>query len=729
MSQILTRVESVTLYHQGATVRRVALVECPSGKPPAELSVTGLPLALYDALVRLKVEPADGKAELFASNVRVGLHVPPRGTPAAAPALKELRRVQRAIELEQAAISQLETEMELLRALPVPPRPSPEQGKVPVPSPMAARTALEQLTDDGVTTRVADIRVAREALRKLEEEASSLLRRLELSSTAAQVRPDELTKAVHATVLHRGAPVSKLKVTLDYFVAGARWAPAYQCRMSRDCRQADLMLRALVCQASGEDWRGVTLKLSTAAPMSWTELPELSAIRIGKAQPAAPAKAGFRPAPKGAALLFADFDRDQARTRAELPAIPEWTAPSFELPSRPTPPRPLRAGGGPMGSSGMSMKMADESYDDASAAEEPAPMEAEEEVTERRSMRAMAVREMAAPAPPPAPSMRPAAAPAPMAQGLAAKKMKGGAPSAGAAQLDVLLYAQLRLAAATDPSGRSRLQPVDRARSYRESLAALGAEVSIDVMQVVAEAERLADQVHGLPLPSGTVDVRSAAGNFDFAYSADAAVDVPSDGTFHSVPVGTRTAESSVLYVTVPREDSHVYRQAMVKNPLAAPLLPGPAEVYVAGEYVLTTALPAVPPGGDFRLGLGVEQAIKVARNTRFQEQRSGDKVVATAELIHDLDIELVNNLEREVHCEVRERIPQPAADAEVVVEEGKVAPPWEAYDQEDRGRTLEGGRRWRVTVKAGASQKLTAQYRVKLYANNELVGGNRREA
>jgi uncharacterized protein (TIGR02231 family) len=729
MSQIYTRVESVTLYHQGATVRRVGELECPGGKPPAELSITGLPLSLYDALVRLKVEPVDGKAELFASNVRVGLHVPPRGTPEAAPALKELRRVQRAIELGQAAIEQLETEMELLRALPVPPRPSPEQGKVPVPSPMAARTALEQLTDDGVTARVAEVRASREGLRKLEEEAQSLLRKLELSSSAAQVRPDELTKAVHATVLHRGA-VPRLKVTLDYFVAGARWAPSYQCRMSRDCRQAELMLRALVCQRSGEDWRGAKLTLSTAAPMSWTELPELSAIRIGKAQPAPGAKAGFRPAPKGAALLFADFDRDQQRSRAELPVIPEWTAPSFDPPSRPTPPRSMRASAGPMGSSGMSMKLAEAAYDEEPMPAEAAPMDDESE-------RVTMVRDMPAPAPPP--SMKAAApmrsapmpfAPAPTSVGGAQKKMKGGAaPAAAAVQVDVMLYAQLRLAAATDSQGRSRLQPVDRARAYRESLAALGADVSIDVMQVVAEAERLGDRVHELSLPSGTVDVRAAAGYFDFAYRADGAVDVPSDGTFHSVPVGTRTAASDVLYVTVPREDSHVYRQAMVKNPLASPLLPGPAEVYVAGEYVLTTALPAVPPGGDFRLGLGVEQAIKVARNTRFQEQRSGDKVVATAELIHDLDIELVNNLEREVLCEVRERIPQPAADAEVVVEEGKVSPPWEAYDQEDRGQTIEGGRKWRVTVKAGASQKLAAQYRVKLYANNELVGGNRREA
>ena len=70
-----------------------------------------------------------------------------------------------------------------------------------------------------------------------------------------------------------------------------------------------------------------------------------------------------------------------------------------------------------------------------------------------------------------------------------------------------------------------------------------------------------------------------------------------------------------------------------------------------------------------------------------------------------------------------------PPEGAEVVVEEGPISPAWDAYSQEERGTVIEGGRRWRVAVKPGATHQLGAQYRVKLYANNELTGGNRREA
>ncbi|WP_211194740.1 DUF4139 domain-containing protein, partial [Pyxidicoccus fallax] len=333
--------------------------------------------------------------------------------------------------------------------------------------------------------------------------------------------------------------------------------------------------------------------------------------------------------------------------------------------------------------------------------------------------------------------MPPGAPPRAVSRGreLSKKADRGGSSQgfgAGPTQagLEAVVFTHLRLATASDGAHRNRLQPLDARRFYLETLARFQVEVTFDVMAAVAEAEIRAQHMASAPLPGGAADVRNTSSRFDFSYTAEATVDVPSDGVFHSVALGSRTGDASVLYVAVPREDSNVYRQAEVQNPLPAPMLAGPAEVYVGGEYVLSTTLPTVAPRGNFKLGLGVEQAIRCARNTRFSEQRSGSKIVATTELWHDVIIDLANNLDRDITCEVRERIPQPAPDAEVVVEEGAVTPAWEPYTQQERGgRTLEGGRRWRLTVPAHHTQQLSARYVVKLYANNELEGGNRREA
>ena len=182
-------------------------------------------------------------------------------------------------------------------------------------------------------------------------------------------------------------------------------------------------------------------------------------------------------------------------------------------------------------------------------------------------------------------------------------------------------------------------------------------------------------------------------------------------------------------YVAVPREELAVYRIAALENPLRAPMLAGPAEVYVGGEYVLTTSLETVPAGGELTLGLGVEQAIKIARNARFAETREGQGVVAMVELVHDLEIDVVNHLTRPIEIEVRERVPVPAPGAEVQVEERAVTPPWHAWDQLERGELVDGGRRWQIVVERGGSAALRARYVLRLFSNAEIQGGNRREA
>lgn len=747
MPVVESRIDTVTLYQLGARVTRRLSLDCPEGKPPTELEIPRLPLSLFDPTVRVRVLSTDNpKADLSATHVRVGLWIPPREAALETvdqAALRSLRQQARAVESQ---LRELDWEMSILGGIPVPPRPEPEEGKPPPPSPLGPRMALEQFAYDGVQSRVAEARKLREQLRKIQEDVAALEQKIAQASTAREVTAAELHKSVHVQLRHGGAALARAELSIEYFIPGARWAPSYQCRLSRDCREVELVMRALICQASGEDWRGVKLVLSTAAPMTWTELPELSSIRIGRAQPPPPARAGFRPAPQGAGALFSDYDRDRNTLQNLLPAVVPYELPMLPAPAdleegfvadgAPATPRAdkLKKSSRRMremavgGAAAPAMDMALDDDAMAEAAEEEAlPME-----MEKSSL---------APPPPPMPApaasagpMAPmrSAAPSPKAASAGRAAPRGGGPggaSPSQAGLEAVVFTHLRLSSPTDPGSRNRLQPVDSRRFYLESLARFSVTVSFDVMSVVAQAENRARAVAHAPLPSGAADARSSDGNFDFSYTADATVDVPSDGVFHSVALGTRTGEASVLYVAVPREDNNVYRQAQVKNPLPAPMLTGPAEVYVGGEYVLSTTLPAVAPRGDFKLGLGVEQAIRCARNTRYREARSGTKIVATTELWHDITIDLVNNLDREIVCEVRERIPQPAQDAEVVVEEGAITPAWEPYTQEERNTPIEGGRRWRVTVPANTTHKLAAQYVVKLYANNELNGGNRREA
>ncbi len=727
MLTLTSRIEAVQVYRRGATIVRTAVID---GPPPDEVEIVDLPLSLIDPTVRVRVLPGPGPgaaAAVSASGVRVGLWVRSGGEPPKAPEQQELEAVRKRLRSASEQAAHLDSEVELLANVPVPDRPEGEEGRAPPASPMAARLQLEQFVDEATRQRLTERRALRDELRGLEEEEERILERIAAASSAAEVHVEELRKCAVVRLRATGPLPAQTRLELSYVVPGARWAPAYQCKLARDGSRAEIQLRAWVAQKSGEDWKGVKIRLSTAAPLTFTELPELSAVKIGRAQPPSK-KTGFRPPPRGADALFRDHDRDAALARALLPAPRPFSPPSLAAPqgppatsltSRAKKAKAPRADASSLGGEFAPLSAADE-MDDLGVDDDFEGALAEEAPVMERA------KSMAAPSPAPAPMMPRGAGP-PM-QKPAPSRSGRAAPRAPDDVLQAVVYPLLRLPAAVD-AGRGKLMPVDARELYADSVQRLARPVGFDVMSAVRGAEEDAESVTGQALPDGAVDADDIASHFDFAYEADGVVEVTADGGFHSVALGDRQSEARMRYIAVPREELSVYRVAMLQNPIPAPLLPGPAEIYVGGEYVLTTRLPTVPARGELKLGLGVEQAIKIARNTRFNEVRSGEKVVAMSELVHDIDVDVVNHLERDIEIEVRERVPVPATGAEVVVEELRVEPPWQPYDQEERGQPIDGGRRWEVTVPQGGRQKLAARYVVKIYANNEVVGGNRREA
>ncbi len=751
MITLSSRIDAVQVYRRGATITRVAELVVDTAGMPEEVELTGLPLSLLDPTARVRVTNQDSGVDVVAAGVRVGLWVRPGDPPPKPPAQEELEETQRKIARAREQLDQVEREVSLLSSVSVPDRPQGEEGKAPPASPMAARLHLEQFVDEATRQRLVERRGLREQLRQLEEEEQRIRERIAAASTANEVKLDELQKSVTVRLRSRGAAPKRLTLELSYVVPGARWAPAYQCKLARDGSKAEIQLRAWVAQRSGEDWKGVKLRLSTASPLRFSELPELASIRIGRAQPP-PSKKGFRPPPQGGDILFRDHDRDVQRARDLVPRgggwhMPELAAPSTLLESgfvnvgssggggSSNRPRPQSKRSAPHGErestktammdrselssrasmdAGADLLMDDDSDSFAESDESPAEM-----------MQVLAAAPAAAPPPPPMRAM--AMGPGGGASAKMAKK-EANKPRAPDDILQALVYPLLRLPGPQD-GNRGRLVPVDVRSLYSDSLGRIGRPVRFDVLSAVQHAEEVAISVTSIALPDGTVDADDISSHFDFAYEADGVVEVIADGGFHSIALGDRASDARMRYIAVPREELAVYRVAMLTNPIPAPLLPGPAEVYVGGEYVLTTRLPTVPARGELKLGLGVEQAIKIARNTKYSEVRSGEKVVAMTELVHDVDIEIVNHLEREIEIEVRECVPVPATGAEVVVEESAVEPAWTPYDQEERGQPIEGGRKWEVKVAKGGTQKLKGRYVVKIYANNEIAGGNRREA
>ena len=311
---------------------------------------------------------------------------------------------------------------------------------------------------------------------------------------------------------------------------------------------------------------------------------------------------------------------------------------------------------------------------------------------------------------------------------------------------DLLAYSLMQLGTPDDLVKRGRLAIAPQYEVYLESLRCQQVFLNFKVLEVVQQAVANAKNCFSVKLPLGGINVRNVAGSFDYAYSAEGRVDLPSDGQFHSVALTSKSTDVDLRYVVVPREDTNVFRIAQLRNPLQASLLAGSTDVYVDCEYILSTNIATVPPQGQMELGLGVEQAIKVARNTSYHEVRSGETIVSFNELRHNIKIDITNLMPRAAKIEVRvdafakrlrqekrlvvrHRLPIPDESAKVDVQIEQVTPTWEKYEQTERETPIRGGYRWLVEVPAREQTTLSVDYTIKTFVDSELIGGNRREA
>ncbi|KZV76705.1 hypothetical protein PENSPDRAFT_646156 [Peniophora sp. CONT] len=119
---------------------------------------------------------------------------------------------------------------------------------------------------------------------KLDEEILQVKREIEDITAEGSLKKGETAGKVNVTVMAKSQTEVLLK--LIYVVRQARWKPSYELHAHADesgvpASSVSLQYRATINQTTGEDWRGVTITLSTASPSLIDEsIPELKPSRI-----------------------------------------------------------------------------------------------------------------------------------------------------------------------------------------------------------------------------------------------------------------------------------------------------------------------------------------------------------------------------------------------------------------------------------------------------------------
>lgn len=730
-----SQLEAVTVHADGALCTRLASVQPVEGRLPTQVRLEGLPLTLNPGSLRARI--LQGPTGLVVRDVRAAYEVrlpPEEDVPATQRALEQ---AQQALEEIEAELERVQRELQSLREL-RPAFPPQRKGQPPRPASPQALLALAELVD----TESSALHARRLELERRQREARKELelrrRRLQESSTAARGQRALLYRAAVLTLSTPAQP-GEVHLALEYAVRGATWVPGYELQLPRAMDGGTLRMRASVVQRTGEDWQGVKLSLSTAQLHRRADVPELKALRIGRRQPT-PARSGWREPPPGLEELFAGYDAVAGQRLLAPPPPP--VPPLLEQERKREKRRRSVTGEVPVGGA---MPPPPASMPMPAAAAPPPP----------GAMADMVARPRLSPPPPAAAPalarMAPRAAARPAPKG--ASFGGGGAPVREEAEEDaptlvadegygapaeppepprlepreaLMDYGRLELAAADRPGLRGKLQPVPE-RASRELLALAAVSIQVDVVALVAVQERNAASVQGLTPPSGAVPLRQSAPHFAYLFDVEPRADVPSNGSWHTVPVFSAPVGAQPEYVCVPSLEPLAFRTVRLENRTPHVLLAGPVEVTLGDEFLLTSPLPTLVPGGTQVLGLGVEEGLKVARNTRFEEGSGGVFGGATV-LTHRVSVELANRLAHPVAVEVRERVPAvPQAEKDIKVEEAEVKPAWSKRTPPVGEAPVEGERTWRVTLQPGEKQALEARWVVKIPASKMLEGGNRR--
>jgi uncharacterized protein (TIGR02231 family) len=259
-------VDAVTVYPDGASVTRVVTVDLPAGDNT--LVLKDFPLKLDPSSLRVEGE-ADTRLTIGAIDTRPPRAAPPVNLPELDKRIETLRD-ERA-DLDGVVASAAARRKFAERFADSSPAGIGEKGEA---RPLADWRAAFAAVADEVAAADAAIREATRKQRDIDREI-------------ARVEQDRATKPsgkIEVKIALAANAPAKATLHVTYTVPNARWTPIYDVRLdtgAKDRKPAlELVRRAEITQATGEDWPDAALSVSTVRTALGGKAPELNPLVV-----------------------------------------------------------------------------------------------------------------------------------------------------------------------------------------------------------------------------------------------------------------------------------------------------------------------------------------------------------------------------------------------------------------------------------------------------------------
>ncbi|MDH3473256.1 MAG: mucoidy inhibitor MuiA family protein [Rhodospirillales bacterium] len=258
------KIEAVTVFTDRAEVTRTLRVSLPAGE--STVQVPGLPAGLIEQSLRVR---GLGDGDFLIGSVRSKKQF------AEQVVQDKERRLNEEIEALQDRrralvdrIAAFKVQLDFIAKIgKEAPRTAHEELIRGEMKPEAWQKAWA-LLGSGAAEALEGIRLAEVEQRDLDAKIERKQREL------SQVRTGQRATVTASVNLEADEP-GELRLALSYQLPGASWQPLYDARLDSEAGTVGLTQYGQVRQRSGEDWRGVTLTLSTARPAVSARMPDL----------------------------------------------------------------------------------------------------------------------------------------------------------------------------------------------------------------------------------------------------------------------------------------------------------------------------------------------------------------------------------------------------------------------------------------------------------------------
>jgi len=242
-----------------------------------------------------------------------------------------------------------------------------------------------------------------------------------------------------------------------------------------------------------------------------------------------------------------------------------------------------------------------------------------------------------------------------------------------------------------------------KALSYSNAPSASYGDLRSESAKVVDEdKELMADALNAYNYTSVNENV------IETEYEIRLNYNIPADGKEHFAAIMVKDLKTAYRYKAIPKLNNNVYLTAVLADWEDAITMAGEASVYYDGSYVGATSL---APGGTedtIQLSLGIDKNIAIKR------QKIKDKCsqkILDNDILHQYTYEItMKNLRNtKIEIEVVDQLPL-AQDKSVTIDRKELS--GAKYDE------VTGTLKWRSTIQAKDSKKLTLMYQVKAPKN-----------